>query len=81
MLRIMLCLALVSHSGSLSCDGGSVTEVVVLDEVQVVVELEDIRCCCRDVQARDVLVADALEVLDDTAEAVTVSVRSMLSFS
>jgi hypothetical protein len=50
-----------------------IAEEVVLYEVEIIVELKYIRKSSGEVEADDVLVADALEVLDYTAEAVAVS--------
>ena len=50
-----------------------ITEEVVLYEIEIIVELKYIRKSSGEVEADDVLVADALEVLDHTTEAVAVS--------
>ena len=49
-----------------------ISEIVILYEVEIVIELEDVRSGCRDVQADNVSVRDSLEVLYDTTEAVAV---------
>ena len=68
-----LLLTLVGHSFLELLDFFGIAEEVVLHEVEVVVKLEDVGKCRGKIEADDVLVADAFEVLDDTAEAVAVS--------
>ena len=50
-----------------------ITEEVVFHKVEIIVKLKHVGKSCGKVEADDVLVADALEVLDDTAKAVAVS--------
>ena len=67
-----LLLTLVGHSFLELLDLFGIAEEVVLHEVEIIVKLEHVGKCRGEVEADDVLVADALEVLDHTAEAVTV---------
>lgn len=65
-------LALVGHCLLFASDLVGVAEVVILHELELVVELEYVRGSRRDVELRDLAVADALEVLHDAAQAIAV---------
>ena len=68
-----LFLTLVGYCFLELLDFFGIAEEVVLHEVEVIVELKYVRKSSGEVEADDVLVADALEVLDHTAEAITMS--------
>src|SRR5471032_251300 len=69
----LLGLALVGDGRLSRGDGVGVTQVVVADRLQVLVQFVDQRLAVRDVEADDVVVADAVEHLNQGAQAVAVS--------
>ena len=62
---VLFCFSLVGYRVLLALEFFRVGKVVVIYEIEIVVELEDIRGCSGDVQADNVCIRDSLKVLDD----------------
>ena len=69
----MLRLALGSYGGDGLRDLFLIAKVVVADRLHVVIEFIDERLSRRNIETGDVFIADAVEMLDQGAEAVAVS--------